>query len=335
MPIAMIRKPGSRSPRYEPSTDTCVKYTRPTVSRLIPVTSTGLTPTRVTSCCATIDQTIDVTRDGDVRDTRLERRVPEHLLHVEREHQEHREERRAEDEPGDVRARDGLDPEDRERHERVLGDGLAHDEAERGARRRRRRRRSSATELQPQSFACVIPNTAVERPAVTSTAPRASKPFVRTSRLSASSTGVSASALSPTGMLRKKIHSQLRRSVKMPPSSTPAAAPKPPTAPQTPSAMLRSLPSAKVVMRIDRAAGAMIAAPRPWMARAPISDGSFHASAARSEADVNTTRPIEEHAPAAEEVGRSPAEEQEAPEHERVGADHPLQVLLREARDRP
>ena len=44
-------------------------------------------------------------------------------------------------------------------------------------------------------------------------------------------------------------------------------------------------------MRIESAAGAMIAAPRPWMARAPISDGSFHASAARSEADVNTTRP--------------------------------------------
>jgi hypothetical protein len=30
------------------------------VSRLIPVTSTGLTPTRVTSCCATIAQMIDV-----------------------------------------------------------------------------------------------------------------------------------------------------------------------------------------------------------------------------------------------------------------------------------
>ena len=146
-------------------------------------------------------------------------------------------------------------------------------------------------ELQPQSFACVIPNTAVERPPVTSTAPRASKPCVRMSRLSPSSTGASASAVIPTGMLRKKIHSQLRRSVKTPPSSTPAAAPNPPTAPQTPSAMLRSLPSEKVVIRIDRAAGAMIAAPRPWMARAPISDGSFHASAARSDAPVNTTRP--------------------------------------------
>jgi hypothetical protein len=60
MPIAMTRKPGSRSPRYEPSTDTCVKYRRPTVRRPIPVTSTGLTPTRVTSCWATMAQTIDV-----------------------------------------------------------------------------------------------------------------------------------------------------------------------------------------------------------------------------------------------------------------------------------
>ena len=38
----------------------------------------------------------------------------------------------------------------------------------------------------------------------------------------------------------------------------------------------------------------------------------------------------DEHAPAAEKVGRPPAEEQEAPEHERVRADHPLEVLLRE-----
>ena len=56
-------------------------------------------------------------------------------------------------------------------------------------------------------------------------------------------------------MLMKKIHSQLSRSVKMPPSRTPAAAPKPPTAPQTPSAMFRSRPSRKVVIRIESAAG--------------------------------------------------------------------------------
>jgi hypothetical protein len=33
---------------------------RPTVSRLIPVTSTGLTPILVTSCEATVAHTIDV-----------------------------------------------------------------------------------------------------------------------------------------------------------------------------------------------------------------------------------------------------------------------------------
>jgi hypothetical protein len=67
----------------------------------------------------------------------------------------------------------------------------------------------------------------------------------------------------PTGALTKKIHSQLSRSVRTPPSRTPATAPKAPTAPHAPSALLRSLPSAKVVIRIDSAAGEMIAAPRP------------------------------------------------------------------------
>src|SRR6185503_6777227 len=60
IPTAVTRKPGRRSPRYEPSTETCVKYRRPIVRRLMPVTSTGLTPTRVTSICATIAQTIEV-----------------------------------------------------------------------------------------------------------------------------------------------------------------------------------------------------------------------------------------------------------------------------------
>ena len=40
--------------------------------------------------------------------------------------------------------------------------------------------------------------------------------------------------------------------------------------------------------------------------------------------------PGEKDPPAPEQVGRAAAEEQEAPEHERVGADDPLQVLLRE-----
>ena len=77
----------------------------------------------------------------------------------------------------------------------------------------------------------------------------------------------------------------------MPPSSTPATAPKAPTAPQAPSAVLRSLPSANVVVRIERAAGEMIAAPRPWSARAAISAPSLHARPDNSDATVNTTMP--------------------------------------------
>ena len=66
--------------------------------------------------------------------------------------------------------------------------------------------------------------------------------------------------------------------MRIPPSRTPATAPNAPTAPQAPSAVLRSGPSANVVVRIDRAAGEMIAAPRPCVARAPMSAPSLHAN---------------------------------------------------------
>ena len=59
----------------------------------------------------------------------------------------------------------------------------------------------------------------------------------------------------PTGTLMKKIHDQLSALVSAPPSSTPAAPPLPEAAPQMPRATLRSLPSRKVVVRIDSAAG--------------------------------------------------------------------------------
>ena len=70
-------------------------------------------------------------------------------------------------------------------------------------------------------------------------------------------------AARPIGALTKKTHSQPTYSVSTPPSSTPTAPPAPETAPHTASALLRSLPSAKVVERIESAAGAIIAAPRP------------------------------------------------------------------------
>ena len=134
----------------------------------------------------------------------------------------------------------------------------------------------------------------------------------------------------PTGTLTKKIHSHDRKSTRMPPKRTPTAAPTPPTAPQAPRAMLRSRPSLKVATRIESAAGVIVAAPRPWSARNAISDASLHASPQRSEPSVKTQRPDHEDAPAAEEVRGASSEEEESSEDERVRADDPLQVLLRE-----
>jgi hypothetical protein len=54
-------------------------------------------------------------------------------------------------------------------------------------------------------------------------------------------------------MLMKKIHSQPRPSTRGPPMSHAVVAPKPPSAPQIPSALLRSAPSAKSVVMIESA----------------------------------------------------------------------------------
>src|SRR4029077_1156918 len=77
----------------------------------------------------------------------------------------------------------------------------------------------------------------------------------------------------------------------MPPSSTPTAPPLPATAPQIPSARLRSRPSSKVVVRIDSAAGDIMAAPRPCKPRNAISEPSDQASPSSSELTVNRRSP--------------------------------------------
>ena len=78
----------------------------------------------------------------------------------------------------------------------------------------------------------------------------------------------------------------------MPPISTPAAAPLPPTAPQAPSALFRSLPSVKVTEMIESAAGVTIAAPSPWTPRATISIPDDVASPQTSEAAPKSASPI-------------------------------------------
>src|SRR6266511_4199805 len=75
-------------------------------------------------------------RDGQIREAGLHRRVAEHLLHVERQHQEHREHRRAHDEAGHVRATHGPDLEDAESHQGLGVAQLPRDEADEQRERR-------------------------------------------------------------------------------------------------------------------------------------------------------------------------------------------------------
>src|SRR6185312_14974783 len=105
------------------------------------------------------------------------------------------------------------------------------------------------------------------------------------------SQGLTAMTATPTGTLTKKIHGQLNALVKTPPSNTPTAPPLPATAPQIPSARLRSRPSSKVVVRIDSAAGDIIEAPRPCRQRKAIREPSDQASPLSSELTVNKDRP--------------------------------------------
>ena len=134
----------------------------------------------------------------------------------------------------------------------------------------------------------------------------------------------------PIGTLTNSTHSQPAHSVSMPPSSTPAAPPEPATAPQTPSALLRSAPSAKITVTSESAAGESSAAPRPWTARAAISLPGEVARPPASEASANTIEADHEQPAPAEQVGHAAAEQQEAAEEQRVGVDDPREVVLGE-----
>src|SRR5437899_2152854 len=75
----------------------------------------------------------------------------------------------------------------------------------------------------------------------------------------------------PIGRLTKKIQRQDSVSVSRPPTIRPTAPPPAAIALQIPRALVRSLPSANVVVTIESAAGETRAAPSPWRARPPIS----------------------------------------------------------------
>ena len=157
------------------------------------------------------------------------------------------------------------------------------------------------------------------------TAPPASKPRSPGMRLSRTIGRVSASTSAPTGTLTKKIHSHPAYFVRTPPKSTPAAAPLPPIAPQMPSALLRSEPSANVVMMIDSTAGDDDRRSDPLHRARRDQHADRVGKPAGQRRRGEDRHPDQEHPPPAEQVGRAPSEQQEAAERDRVRDQHPLQ----------
>jgi hypothetical protein len=91
--------------------------------------------------------------------------------------------------------------------------------------------------------------------------------------------------------------------VRMPPRMRPATLPEPATAAHSPRALVRSAPSTKRTARIERAAGASAAAPRPWSARNAMSSPSEEESPPASEAAANRQRPMMNSRRPTEKVG--------------------------------
>ena len=84
------------------------------------------------------------------------------------------------------------------------------------------------------------------------------------------------------------------------------------------------------MVSIERAAGETSAAPSPCSERNAISEPSDQASPSSSELTVKRSDPGDEEPAASEQVGEPAAEQEHAAEEDRVGGDHPLQVLLAE-----
>ena len=111
--------------------------------------------------------------------------------------------------------------------------------------------------------------------------------------------------------------------MRTPPSRTPAAAPKPPTAPQAPRAMFRSRPSANVVIRIDERGGRDRGRAEALERTGADQRGLRPGETAQQRADGEEHEAGHEDAPASENVGRAAAEEQEPAEDQRVRARSP------------
>ena len=117
----------------------------------------------------------------------------------------------------------------------------------------------------------------------------------------------------------------------MPPSSRPNAPPPAAIALQTPSAFVRSSPSANVVVMIDSAAGETSAPPSPCSARAATSHVSVVARPFRSDAKLKIATPARNSRRRPNRSPARPPSSRKPPNDERVAVDHPLQVRGAEA----
>ncbi len=95
----------------------------------------------------------------------------------------------------------------------------------------------------------------------------------------------------PIGTLTKKIHSQPRPSVRMPPISGPIATAPPTVAPQIPIALARSRPSNSWAISASEVAN-IAAAPVPCRPRPRFSSVGSPARPQRNDANVNRAKPI-------------------------------------------
>ena len=93
----------------------------PLAAMSAPAMITGLVPMRGSSGVAMPAEIMKPAVSGQVGEAGLDRRVAEDVLHVEAEEEEHRVEAGERDELGQVGGGEPLDPEDRERDERVAG----------------------------------------------------------------------------------------------------------------------------------------------------------------------------------------------------------------------
>ena len=100
--------------------------------------------------------------------------------------------------------------------------------------------------------------------------------------------------------------------------------------PAVPNALPRPFGSVNVVAISDRADGARSAAKTPWQARAVTNIVKLTAAPPTAEAAAKPTSPEKEGLLTADQIGGSPADQQQAPERQRVRGHDLLPVEVRE-----